>query len=79
MNKRGSEVMCRVESLSIRESLSIPESFKSNFEPFNEEKIIRVYRECPIRGPRSVFTKKYQTRTFIRGSVFSSECEYNGY
>jgi hypothetical protein len=47
VNKRGSEVMCRVESLSIRESLGIPESFSAISEPFNEEKLIRVYRECP--------------------------------
>jgi hypothetical protein len=47
VNKRGSEVLCRVESLSIRESLSIPESFSAISEPFNEEKMIRVYRECP--------------------------------
>jgi hypothetical protein len=47
VNKQGSEVLCRVESLSIRESLSIPESFSTIYEPFNEEKLIRVYRECP--------------------------------
>ena len=47
MNKQGSEVMRRVESLSIRDSLDILEYFSANYEPFNEEKIIRVYRECP--------------------------------
>jgi hypothetical protein len=47
VNKQGSEVMCRVESLSIRDSLSIPESFSTMSEPFNEENLIRVYRECP--------------------------------
>jgi hypothetical protein len=47
VNKRGSEVLCRVESLSIRVSLSIPESFSTICEPFNEENMIRVYRECP--------------------------------
>jgi hypothetical protein len=49
VNKRGSEVMYRVESLSIRESLGIKESFSTVFEPFNEEKMIRVYRECPSK------------------------------
>jgi hypothetical protein len=49
VNKRGSKVMCRVESMSIRESLGIPESFYAMSEPFNEEKIIRVYRECPTK------------------------------
>jgi hypothetical protein len=48
MNKQGSEVMCRVESLSIQYSLGIPDSLSIIFEPFNEEKIIRVYRECPL-------------------------------
>jgi hypothetical protein len=47
MNKQGSEVMCRVESMSIRDSINIPESFSTMSEPFNEEKIIRVYKECP--------------------------------
>jgi hypothetical protein len=44
VNKQGSEVMCRIEILSIRDSLSIPESFSAVSEPFNEEKLIRVYR-----------------------------------
>jgi hypothetical protein len=47
MNKRGSEVLCMVESVSIQESLSIPKSFSTIFEHFNEEKLIRVYREFP--------------------------------
>jgi hypothetical protein len=47
MNKLWSEVMCRVEILSIQESLDIPEYFSANYEPFNEENLIRVYKECP--------------------------------
>ena len=47
MNKQGSKVMCRVESLSIQYSLGIPESFSTNYDPFNEENLIRVYKECP--------------------------------
>lgn len=47
INKQRSKVMCRVESLSIQDSLTIPESFSTVSEPFNEEKLIRVYRECP--------------------------------
>ena len=47
VNKRGSKVMCRIETLSIRDTLSIPEYFSALSEPFNEEKIIKVYRECP--------------------------------
>jgi hypothetical protein len=47
VNKQGSEVLCRVESLSIRGTLGIPESFSTVSEPFEEEKLIMVYRECP--------------------------------
>jgi hypothetical protein len=47
VNKQGSEVLCRVESLSIRDALGIPESFSIVSEPFDEENLIRVYRECP--------------------------------
>jgi hypothetical protein len=42
VNKQGSEVFCSVESLSIWESLGIPESFFTISEPSNEEKLIRV-------------------------------------
>jgi len=48
VNKRGFEVLCRVESLSIKESLSIPKSFPTIYEPFNEEKLISLYREYPL-------------------------------
>jgi hypothetical protein len=47
LNKQGSEVLCRVEILSIRSALGIPDSFSAVFEPFKEEKMIMVYRECP--------------------------------
>jgi hypothetical protein len=60
VNKQGSLVLCRIEKLSIRESLSIPDSFSVNSEPFDEEKLIRVYR-VSIRGPKSVFAENCQT------------------
>jgi hypothetical protein len=47
VNKHWYEVMCRVESMSIRESVNIPKSFSTIFEPFNEENPSRVYREFP--------------------------------
>jgi hypothetical protein len=46
VNKQGSLVLCRIKRLSIRESLNIPESFYVNSKPFDEDKLIRVYREC---------------------------------
>ena len=49
--------MCRVESLSIQDSLGIPESFSTMSEHFNEENIIRVYRECPSKV-RDLFLQK---------------------
>ena len=39
--------MCRVESLLIFDALDIPESFSIVSEPFNEEKLIMIYIECP--------------------------------
>jgi hypothetical protein len=65
VNKRGSEVMCRLESLSIRESLCIPESFSAMSEPFNEEKLIRVYKECPSEV-RDLFLQ-----TIVKPKLFS--------
>ena len=47
MNKLGSEVLCKIDSLSIRHTLSIPESSPIVSKPFEEEKMITVYRECP--------------------------------
>ena len=46
VNKHGYQVLCRIDTLSVRESLNIPEAFFVNSESFNEEKMIRVYRKC---------------------------------
>jgi hypothetical protein len=47
LNKLGSEVLCRVDSSSIRHALGTLESSPTVSKPFKEEKIITVYRECP--------------------------------
>jgi hypothetical protein len=47
LNKLGSEVLCEIDSLSLRHTLSIPESSLIVLEPFEEEKMIIIYRECP--------------------------------
>jgi hypothetical protein len=47
LNKFGSEVLCRVDNPSIRHALGTPESSPAMTEPFEEEKLITVYRECP--------------------------------
>jgi hypothetical protein len=47
LNKLGSDVLCRVDSPSIRYALGIPESPSAVSEPFEEENLIMVYRECP--------------------------------
>jgi hypothetical protein len=47
INKLGFEVLCRVESLSIRRSLIISESLSVVSEPFEEKNIIMAYKEFP--------------------------------
>jgi hypothetical protein len=47
LNKLGSEVFYRIYSPSIRHDLSTPESSPAVLDPFKEEKLITVYRECP--------------------------------
>jgi hypothetical protein len=47
LNKLGSEFLCKLDKSSIRHALSIPESSPAVLEPFEEEKLITVYRECP--------------------------------
>jgi hypothetical protein len=57
IDKNGSKVLCKIDAMSIRESLKITKSFSENFEPFDEEEIIRVYREC---HPEIAFKNDYQ-------------------
>jgi hypothetical protein len=47
LNKLGSEVLCEIDSLSLQHTLSVSESSSVASNPFNEEKMITVYRECP--------------------------------
>jgi hypothetical protein len=47
LNKLGSDVLYEIDSLSLRHTLSIPESFPTVSEPFEEEKMITVYTEFP--------------------------------
>jgi hypothetical protein len=47
LNKLGFEFLCRVESLSIRSALGIPESISVASKLYEEEKIIMVHMECP--------------------------------
>jgi hypothetical protein len=47
LNRLGSEVLCRINCPSIRYALDIPESPSTTSKPFDEEKIVTVYRECP--------------------------------
>jgi hypothetical protein len=46
LNKVGSEVLCEIDSLSLRHTLSVSNSSSVASEPFDEEKMITVYREC---------------------------------
>jgi hypothetical protein len=47
LNRLGSEVLCRIDCSSIRYALDIPESPSTTSEPFEEENLVTVYRECP--------------------------------
>jgi hypothetical protein len=47
LNKVGSKVLCEIDSLSLRHTLSVSESSSVVLEPFDEEKMITIYRECP--------------------------------
>jgi len=46
LDRLGSEVLCRIDCSSIRYALDIPESPSTASEPFEEEKLVAVYREC---------------------------------
>jgi hypothetical protein len=60
--------MCRVESISTRDALCIPESFSIVSEPFNEEILTRVYRECPSEV-RDLFLQKFSKPEHISESL----------
>jgi hypothetical protein len=47
LNRLGSEVLCRIDCSSIRYTLDIPKSPSTVSEPFKEENLVTVYRECP--------------------------------
>jgi hypothetical protein len=47
LNKLQSEVLCKIDIPSIRYALNIPDSLSTTYEPFNEENLVIVYRECP--------------------------------
>jgi hypothetical protein len=68
LNKLGSDVLCRVDSPSIRYALGIPESPSEVSEPFEEENLITVYRECP---PKS---KAYFCKRLSNQSIFPRVC-----
>jgi hypothetical protein len=40
--------LCKIDVVPVRDSFKIPKSFYENFEPFDEEEMIRVYRECQL-------------------------------
>jgi hypothetical protein len=61
LNKLGSEVLCEIDSLSLQHTLSIPESSPTVSEPFEEEKMITIYRECPSEVKTHVSANHCQT------------------
>jgi hypothetical protein len=47
LNKLGSEVLCKVDGLSLQHTLNAPDSSPAVSKPFEEQKMIMIYRECP--------------------------------
>jgi hypothetical protein len=47
LNKLGLEVLCEIDSLSLRHTLNILESSLTMYVPFEEEKMITIYKEFP--------------------------------
>jgi hypothetical protein len=47
LNKLGSEFMCNVEIPSLQHSLSVPDTSHIVPNPFEEHRMITIYRECP--------------------------------
>ena len=43
VNSKGSRILCKIDSQTIRQALSLSKSHK--FGPFNEEECLRVYKE----------------------------------
>jgi len=48
LNKLGSEFLCIIDISSIRYALGIPDSPCTTSESFEEEKLVTIYKECPL-------------------------------
>jgi len=48
LSKLGSEVLCKVDSPSLRHTLNISDVSPIVSEPFEEQRMIMIYRECPL-------------------------------
>jgi hypothetical protein len=46
LNKLGSEVLCKVDSPSLQHALSVSDASPIVLEPFKEQRMITIYREC---------------------------------
>jgi hypothetical protein len=66
LNKLGSEVLCRVDSPSIRYALRIPESPSVVSKPFDEENLVMIYRECPPEIENLFLQKKFKPEHYSR-------------
>jgi hypothetical protein len=47
LNKLRSKVLCKVDGPSLWHALNAPDSFPTVLDPFEEQKMIMIYRECP--------------------------------
>jgi hypothetical protein len=70
LNKLGSEVLCEIDSPSLRHTLSVSESSFTVSEPFDKEKMITVYREFPSE------VKTYFCKPLSNLNTIQKVCHY---
>ena len=46
MSHKTSKILCRINVKSVHGMLSLPDSFPVNFESFNEQVLIELYKNC---------------------------------
>jgi hypothetical protein len=49
LNKLGYKVLCKVDNPSLQHALSVPDTSPTEIDPFEEQRMITIYRECPLK------------------------------
>jgi hypothetical protein len=78
LNKLGSEVLCKVDSLSLRHALSIPDASPTVPEHFEEQRMITIYRECPPEVKtlflQTIVKPEYHSESIVTGQHKRYDC-----